>query len=130
MDLAKSCGAELHLVMVVPDYGTLSGAATVTSKFLPGTTAMMLEIAVQNAGEYLAQRRETLRGQGFAADAHVLRGDPATAIADAAERLGADLIALATHGKLGLNAFWSGSVANKVCSRCPLPLLLIPVEPN
>ena len=42
--------------------------------------------------------------------------------------LGVDLIILGTHGKSGMDAFWSGSVTNKVCSECKIPLLLVPVS--
>jgi nucleotide-binding universal stress UspA family protein len=34
---------------------------------------------------------------------------------------------LGTHGKTGLEAFWSESVAPQVVNRTRLPLLLVPV---
>jgi nucleotide-binding universal stress UspA family protein len=39
-----------------------------------------------------------------------------------------DLIVLSTHGRIGLGAVWEGSVANKVCLSCPVPVLLVPVS--
>jgi len=65
--------------------------------------------------------------EGFQASAHVLRGDPASVIVEAAAQAKIDLIVLGTHGKTGMDAFWSGSVAHRICSQSRVPLLLIPV---
>jgi nucleotide-binding universal stress UspA family protein len=126
-ELATSCGAAIHLAMVIPRLTNLSGDMTVTGRLLPGTTSRMLELASQDAGDYLQTLLKSLIDQGFTASAHVLRGDPAKTIAKAADRANIDLILLATHGKSGMKAFWSGSVANKICSRSKVPLLLIPI---
>jgi nucleotide-binding universal stress UspA family protein len=127
-ELARACGATLHLAMVVPSFGTLSGKMVAPSRLLPGTTSKMLDMQVQNAEEYLQAQGESLRGQGVEARPYVLRGDPAEVIVDFARQLAADFIVLATHGKSGLEAFWEGSVAHRICSRSSIPLLLIPVE--
>jgi nucleotide-binding universal stress UspA family protein len=126
-ELAQACGASLLLVMVIPHLTNLSGDMAATGRMLPGTTARMLEIASQEAEEYLAAQLEVLRVEGVAASAQVLRGDPAKLIMDAAIKARADLIVLATHGKTGMEAFWSGSVAHKVCGYRGIPLLLLPI---
>ena len=126
-ELAMACGASLHLVMVIPSFGALSGQMTVTSRLLPGTTSKMLEMSAQSAEESLQSQLEELQRQGFAASAHVLRGNPADLIVDSARQSEIDLIVLATHGRSGMEALWAGSVTHKVCSRCKIPLLLIPV---
>jgi nucleotide-binding universal stress UspA family protein len=69
-----------------------------------------------------------LQAEGIKATADVRRGDPAMVIIDAAEQTRADLIVLATHGKTGMNAFWSGSATPNVTSRSVIPLLLVPVR--
>jgi nucleotide-binding universal stress UspA family protein len=126
-ELARACKASLHLAMVVPRFSSLSGDMTVTGRMLPGTTSRMLDMALQDAEAYSAALVEELHDQGFAASAHVLRGDPAKIIVEAANRAPIDLIVLATHGKTGMEAFWAGSVTNKVCSQSNVPLLLVPV---
>lgn len=126
--LAKTCLASISLAMVVPRFGSLSGQMTVTSRFLPGTMSRMLELSVQNAEAYLKSLADVLISEGFNASAHVRRGDPANIIVAIARQLQADVIVLATHGKSGMEAFWAGSVAHKVCSQCRIPILLIPVE--
>jgi len=127
-EMAKAFGATLHLVVVIPGFGTLSGQMNVTSRYLPGTISTILEMSVQNAEEYLSSQLEELKSQGIAATAHVERGDPAKVIVSFAYELDVGLITLATHGKSGMEAFWAGSVTHKVCSQCKIPLLLIPIH--
>ncbi|HCS40223.1 MAG: hypothetical protein CVU45_03975 [Chloroflexi bacterium HGW-Chloroflexi-7] len=62
--------------------------------------------------------------------AEVHRGDPAQEVVKSANRSNADMIILGTHGKSGLNAFWSGSVAPKILARTKIPVLLYPVRRN
>jgi nucleotide-binding universal stress UspA family protein len=125
--LATACGATLHLAMVIPDLATLSGQEAVASKMLPGTTSRLLDMSTQDAEKYFQELGNGLRSEGFQASTHVLRGDPAGVIVEAAERADIDLIVLGTHGKTGMDAFWAGSVAHRVCSQSRVPLLMIPV---
>jgi nucleotide-binding universal stress UspA family protein len=127
-ELAQVCHASLHLAMVVPHFTSLAGEMATTSRMLPGTTARMLEMATQEAEEYLHTLLNELQDRGFVASAHVLRGDPAKLIVEAALQAQVDLIVLATHGKTGMKAFWSGSVAHRICGLSRIPLLLIPIE--
>jgi nucleotide-binding universal stress UspA family protein len=126
-DLARACGATLHLAAVIPDRATLSGDKAPAGRLLPGTTSRILELASQDAERYFEALEQGLLQEGFQASAHVLRGDPASMIVEAAVRAQIDLIVLGTHGKTGMDAFWSGSVAHRICSQSRIPLLLIPV---
>ncbi len=127
-ELAAAFGAELHLLLIVPTYGTLSGRWPSIRRFLPGTTARMLDLSVAEERRFLQERVDSLRARGLSAGAEVARGDPARVIAAAAGRLQPDLIALSTHGRRGLGAVWEGSVASKVFRRCRQPLLLVPAS--
>lgn len=129
-ELARACGATLHLTMVIPDLSTLSGEKAVASRMLPGTTSRLLELTTQDAEMYLRGIEEGLLQEGFVASSHVMRGDPASVIVDAAVRANIDVVVLGTHGKTGMDAFWAGSVAHKICSQSRVPLLLIPVGKN
>ena len=129
-DLARACAATLHLVTVVPNLVTLSGDDAMASRVLPGTTSRLLELSTQDSESYLHPLARKLLDEGFEASAHVLRGDPAKVIMDAALKARIDLMVLATHGKTGMDAFWAGSVAHKICSQSKVPLLLIPVTKN
>jgi nucleotide-binding universal stress UspA family protein len=125
-ELARASGAAVHLLCVVPTMGTLTGKGSETGTLLPGSTRVMLEMSVEGARGYLEERTARLRASGISSSAEVVRGDPAQRIMESASGLKADLIVLATHGKKGMDAVFSGSVANKVCDKCDTPLLLLP----
>ncbi len=131
-DLARATGAKLELLFVVPTAATLSGSDAVSSQLLPSATRIMLDLAERGAREHLHQHLTALVGgaasPALRAAAQVLRGDPAREVVAAAEKLDADLVVLATHGKAGSEAFWSGSVAAKIIRDCARPLLLVPAQ--
>jgi len=126
-DLARRCNAELFLVFVVPTTGTLSGQEAATGRLLPSSMRAVLDIAQQEAAEYLAGQMTALQATGLTVKAAIRRGDPATAIVEAADAAHADMIVLGTHGKVGLDALWAGSISPKISGRSKLPLLLVPV---
>jgi nucleotide-binding universal stress UspA family protein len=126
-DLARRCGAELFLVFVVPTTGTLSGDEAATGRLLPSTMRAVLDLAQQDAAEYLARQKTALEGTGLTVKAVIRRGDPAAAIVEAADAAHADMIVLGTHGRAGMDAFWAGSISPKISGRSKLPLLLVPV---
>lgn len=126
--LAQACGAVLHLVMIVPTLHTLAGERAAMAILLPGATSALLDMTVPGAGEYLSRHATRLRVAGLSVLAEVYRGDPVTTLIQTARQVEADLIVLGTHGKAGLEAFWSGSVAPKIAGRSSIPLLLVPVE--
>jgi nucleotide-binding universal stress UspA family protein len=126
--LAQACKAGLYLVMVVHTLGTLPGERALTARLLPGATSALLDLTQLGALEYLQHRVRELQAAGLSVRADVRRGDPAKAIVRTARRVNADLIVLGTHGKSGMDAFWSSSVAPRVSSQSHIPLLLVPVH--
>lgn len=126
-ELAHVCEAVLHLVMVIPTYGTLAGTQAAAAKLLPGTMSAMLDMSEKSGEDYLRRHLEHWIDSGITVTAEVARGDPAQTIINTALQAKADLIVLGTHGKAGTDAFWSGSVTPKISSRCRIPLLLVPV---
>ncbi len=125
--LARACAANLHLVAVVPTRGTLSGEETASAIWLPATTNALLDMSQQATREYLQRQAAQAAEAGIAVTTTVQRGEPAAAIAQAAQEVHADLIVMATHGKSHTDAFWSGSVSPRVSSKTRRPLLLVPV---
>jgi len=55
--------------------------------------------------------------------ASLKRGDPASAILEAARELRPDLIVVATHGRTGLSHAFLGGVAERVLRESPVPVL-------
>lgn len=78
----------------------------------------------QLEAELLPDARQ-LERIGFQVRLLVRFGDPATEIIDAAEREGADLILMATHGRTGLQRLVLGSVAAEVLRRGRVPVLMV-----
>lgn len=67
---------------------------------------------------------------GVTVETEVLEHDaPAQAICEEAERFGADVICLGSHGRTGLSRVLLGSVAQKVLSRSQRPLLIVRPPP-
>jgi len=126
-ELAQACSSSIHLVMVVPTLGTLSGEKAATARLLPGATSALLDLTQEGAEKYLQQHISELRDQEIGITTEVARGDPITAIVRTQTKMNVDLIALGTHGKTGTDAFWSGSLTPKIASRTDIPLLLVPV---
>lgn len=63
-----------------------------------------------------------LKAEGVRAAARVRIGDPPTEIVAAAKEIGADLIAMATHGRRGLGRLVFGSAAETVLRTAPIPV--------
>ncbi len=123
--LAHTWGAEVILVRVVPTRASLAGEQAAVAAMLPSATAAALELEQDRAREYLDQLVEKLRAQGIPASADVVRGDPISMVPEVARRRGANLVVMATHGRAGLDAFWSGSIGCRLADRLRVPLLML-----
>jgi nucleotide-binding universal stress UspA family protein len=88
----------------------------------------VLDMSQQDAADYLEQAAARCRAQGVMAEAEVLRGDIVPMVLGLAERLNVDLIVLASHGRTGLDALLTGSVAARITGRRIRPLLLVRAE--
>lgn len=84
-----------------------------------------LERQTKQTEGYLAGLEGEFREKGIEVKTRVVHGPVVEAIIDAAEREGADLIAIASHGRSGLSRVFYGSVAAGVLHRVDRPLLLI-----
>lgn len=127
-DLAQACRAALHIVLVIPTLDKLKGEKAAAGKLLPRTMTALLDMSQASAEEYLRDHLVRLQVAGLSATAEIARGDAVAAIVDAIKRAGADLLALGTHGKTGMDAFWSGSLTPTIAERSPVPLLLVPIH--
>jgi nucleotide-binding universal stress UspA family protein len=127
-DLAQAFGATLHLVRAVPTLSTLPGRDSTAARLLPGATSALLDLAQADAASRLGEQAAQVQARGLRVTAEVRRGDPGTTIVRAAKQTDAGLIVLGTHGRTGLEAFWSESIAPEVIGRSHVPLLLVPVR--
>lgn len=113
MKLADRTGADLHLATVFEPVSSF--------------TSSNWEAATRQWGEvYLENVRGRLDG-GFtgAVTTALLQGSPATALSEEAERAGADLTVMATHGRGAVARAWLGSVADEFSRMHHAPVLLV-----
>jgi nucleotide-binding universal stress UspA family protein len=124
LPVARAFGAALHLIAAVPTVGALGSERSPSALLMPTAARAVLDLEYENLVSYHLTVAETLRERGFTVTTGVVRGEPADAVAAEAERVRADLLAFATHGRTGLSGIWAGSVGAKVLTRFKRPLLL------
>ena len=111
-----------HLTRVV------SFPVDVASPYLPHTAQLnqnLLVDAKRGAADYLEAHAENLRRRGLRVTTSVgVDTQPGQGILAECEEVGADMIAMATHGRKGLSRVILGSAADKVVRGAKHPLLL------
>jgi len=109
--------SEVLLVQVVPVLPAFEGAWAESPQALA---------VLQESGEaYVRKIRVGLESQGARVRSIVRAGFPAETILNLAEKEGATLIAMTTHGRTGLARWALGSVAEKVLRASSVPVLAV-----
>jgi nucleotide-binding universal stress UspA family protein len=80
------------------------------------------------ASRYLEEVAAKLRARGRSVLTHVAVGDAASMILSTSAEIGANLIAMTTHGYSGFSRLFLGSVAERVLHHSSVPLLLVKPE--
>jgi nucleotide-binding universal stress UspA family protein len=122
-ELARTTGADLHVVhafqavsamtAIGPDGGAAAASVGLT------------EALETQAREVLDRAGAAARTQGVKVETHLCTGDPANALLETAERVGADLLVIGNKGMSGVRRFVLGSVPNKISHHCPCSLLIV-----
>lgn len=115
--LAKSFGASLEVVSVVPLPG--SDATAVTGADIDW------ELEVATYEEYLSGVMARIADEGIPATSEIRRGNIAEEILRHADEAQVDLIVMSTHGRSGLGRWVYGSIADRVLRYAPVPVLLV-----
>jgi nucleotide-binding universal stress UspA family protein len=105
-ELAKRCGSKVAFVSVV-------------------SPTRKDDLPVETAAHNLFAEQKALQKEGLEVELAILYGDPATEILRFAEARGASLLALATHGRTGLDRLRYGSVAEALVRKTSLPMLVV-----
>jgi nucleotide-binding universal stress UspA family protein len=79
----------------------------------------------QHAAEYLETIAAQFRSDQWTVDVKTAHGFPSQEILNEAQAIGAQLIAVGTHGRGGLNRFFIGSVAEWVLHHATCPVLTV-----
>jgi nucleotide-binding universal stress UspA family protein len=118
-DLAKTHDAQVTLLT--------AGDFTSAPAYMTEETIEKGEANTKKASEkYLGQTADKLEENGLTVDWIYKRGQAASEIIATAKDKNVDLIAMSTHGG-GEVAWRLGSVAEKVVSHSPVPVMLLPV---
>ena len=119
-ELARCVDATVLLLRVVePSTGvqTLDGSR-------PSVRTMENARRTRESEDYLAAQQGEFREKGIRTQTYVTHGNVVEMITTIAERKGADLIAMSSHGRTGLARVFYGSVAAGVLHRVNRPLLI------
>ena len=115
VQFARGFRAAVVLFHVVPSAGVAASPLT------PEEKARIAEV-----DQYLVQLKERLVKEGVKeASWAVTAGDPADEIIRYADRAGADLVVMSTHGRSEAYQWLFGSVASKVLQGLSIPVLIL-----
>ena len=124
--LARKLGSRVLLLRVANMPATLIGeVAPMGGPMPPELIEDAIQAETDEARDYLTRSAQRLKDAGLQVDWEVVEGDPGRAIIDTAHQRNADLIAMATHGRSGLQRLVLGSVADRVVRESHLPVLLV-----
>ena len=120
---AKEAGARVTAFFAKPEYPVAYfGEGALID---PTTPEKFAEMAEQQAVEYLNEIKALCVEAGVECDTLSATSDiPYEAIIEAAEKCGADLIFMASHGRRGISGFLLGSETNKVLTHSKIPVLV------
>lgn len=116
--LARQMNASLHMVHTVHIH-----AANIPE----GGVIHIEEMQRQEEEEARTRLEEYMQShsEGIDATMSICSGDPAIAINDTADEVGADLIVMGTHGRSGVARLLMGSVAESVLKKSSIPVLCV-----
>jgi nucleotide-binding universal stress UspA family protein len=125
-DLPRKCGAQLTLLTVVPRSPPAVASCYAEYARIEHTQEPPKEFVVAAAEEVLDRARRATGAKGAAPiEAEPAFGDPAREIIATAEDRNADLIVVGSRGHGRLAGLLLSSVAHKLVSHAPCPVLVV-----
>lgn len=119
--VARANRAELLIAHVLPSVSPLGAGGYVTPRMYKEMETAMRRGAEKRLNSLLERARKArVRHKGL-----LLRGLPHEEIASAAKSKKADLVVVGTHGRTGMARVFLGSVAARVISAAPCPVLAV-----
>lgn len=122
--LAKALGARLTLLHVQPPLPvSLVGMGEMLD---PATVESLALLAERESRRIVEAARARALQDGLEIQTEVLKQDlPHRGIVDTAQRLGCDLIVMASHGRRGLSSLLLGSETQRVLLHASVPVLVV-----
>lgn len=124
-ELAVRLKTEVTLLQVVEPKYVATGAEP--WDYSPYRTEW-LEAMEQSARAYLAGIEQRLKAKGIVTSSRIESGAAAERIMDVAEQIGADFMAMSTHGRSGVARWVFGSVADRLVHSGNIPLILVKAQ--
>lgn len=121
VEMAKANRAELTIVNVLSPVMPVPGDGYISPKVYDEIAASAREWAQKRLGKLVARAKAA----GVRAKGALLDGIAHEQILRAAKAKRADLLVLGTHGRSGLAKLFIGSVAGRVVSAAPCPVLTV-----
>lgn len=121
--LAKALDAELHLVSA---FEPLRGARIVGAP--EGAAKVWNPLPDASVEATLAEAAAAVRMNDVAVSTHALERDPADALIEVAEKVGASMIVVGNKGMHGAKRFVLGNVPNKVSHRARCSVLIVATD--
>lgn len=121
VEMAKASRAELTIVNVLSPVVPVPGDGYISPKVYDEIAASSREWAQKQLGKLVAKAKAA----GVRARGTLLDGIAHEQILRAAKAKRADLLVLGTHGRSGLAKLFIGSVAGRVVSAAPCPVLTV-----
>ena len=117
IELAKALGAKLSAVTITEPYDAVVAAESHFD---------FNERSAENAAEILSAVTSATKAAGIECDAiHEQNRLPYAGIIEAAEKVGADLIVVGSHGRRGIEGLLIGSQAAKLLTHTKIPALVV-----
>jgi nucleotide-binding universal stress UspA family protein len=107
IELAKGLGAEIHVIHA------FDLRVPMITPYEVAIPEPYIEQSRDAAAAKLAEIVDRVRAAGVKVGSQLVGAPPPTAIVDAAERVGADLLVMGTRGNTGLKHLFLGSVAEQ-----------------
>jgi len=120
IELAKCSGGRVYGIYVI-DIVPFVGLPT------EGLWESMKEVLEKEGQTALKKVADIAKEKGVEIKTEILEGTPSKEIVDYAESKKADLIAMGTTGKTGLDRLLLGSVAERVLKKAHCPVLLVKI---
>ncbi len=131
LELAKQSGARVSFFHVQPSYYGRPDVAIYGEGLVldPALSEQFSQANARFAASILDKALEQAQAAGVEASSETCVSPLVhEAILEASERLGCDLIAMASHGRRGLAGLLIGSETQRVLTHAKLPVLVIPAQ--
>ena len=130
-ELAKPIGAQVSFFHVQPSYYGRPDVAIYGEGLVldPALSEQFSQANARFAATILEKALDQAKAEGVEASSDTCVSPLVhEAILEAAQRLGCDLIAMASHGRRGLAGLLIGSETQRVLTHARLPVLVIPAQ--